>query len=279
MARIDAVLAQAQATGLERLDAQVLLAHVLGRDRTWLRTHGDDALSDGLLLERFELLCKRRRQGTPVAYLTGEREFYGLLLRITPAVLDPRPDTEVLVDWALELLKGHVSAQDPAVVADLGTGSGAIALAVARHAPGALVLGVDRSAEALALAADNGRSLGLAVEWRLGSWLKPLLGERGHLLLSNPPYIAEGDPHLAALQAEPRGALVAGQDGLADLLHLIEHAPDWLWPGGWLLLEHGYDQAAQVAARMRQLGYSGIQHRRDLAGHLRCTGGQWPGPP
>jgi release factor glutamine methyltransferase len=277
MSSIDAALAEAQARGLDRMDAQVLLAHVLGRNRTWLCAHGDKPLSDGDALERFRLLSARRRQGTPVAYLTGEREFYGLRLRITPDVLDPRPDTEVLVDWALEVLKGPLSTQNPAVVADLGTGSGAIALAIARHAAQARVLGVDRSAQALAVASDNGRTLGLAVEWRLGSWLVPLQGERGHLLVSNPPYISKADAHLAALQAEPQEALVADNDGLADLLHLVQCAPDWLWPGGWLLLEHGYDQAAQVAAGMRQAGYETIEHRRDLAGHLRCTGGQWPG--
>jgi release factor glutamine methyltransferase len=276
---IDDLLQSALATGLDRIDAQVLLAHVLGRDRTWLRAHGSDTHPSHAEVDRFQQLCTQRCLGSPVAYLTGEREFYGLALQITPDVLDPRPDTEVLVDWALECLAGPLASHASPVVADLGTGSGAMALAVAHQMPQAQVLGVDRSPKALAVARRNSARLDLPVTWLLGHWLEPLRGKRGHLLLSNPPYIDESDPHLKALRAEPREALVAADKGLADLRQLIDQAPSWLEPGGWLLLEHGYDQAEPVAQMFGSHGYVSISQRRDLAGQWRCTGGCWPGQP
>ncbi len=275
-ATVDALLAHARDLGVERLDAQVLLAHGLGQSRTWLRAHGEHR-ADIAAVQRFVSDCEHRLAGSPVAYLTGEREFYGLHLRITADVLDPRPDTEVLVDWALACLQGPLSSVAQPRVADLGTGSGAVALAICQHAPHAHVLAVDNSPAALAVAVGNGQALGLAVEWRLGEWLQPLNDKRGHLLVSNPPYICETDPHLAALRAEPRAALVAGADGLDALRHIVQAATGWLLPGGWLLLEHGYEQAEAVAGLLTCAGFMGIAHRHDLAGHLRCTGGCWPG--
>ena len=282
MLSIDAALLEARTSGLDLLDAQVLLAHQMGQNRTWLRAHGDHLLNDAELLG-IRTACEQRARGTPVAYLTGEREFYGLRLRITPAVLDPRPDTEVLVDWALHCLRGPLAAHQRPVVADLGTGSGAIALAIAQHAPQAQVIGVDRSPSALAVARENGERLGLPVDWRLGPWFKPLAGPSGNvgqpiqLIVSNPPYIAESDPHLATLHAEPGEALVSGIDGLDDLRHLAAHAGRCLTPGGWLLLEHGFDQGVAVAHLLRSAGFDAVEHRQDLAGHTRCTGGLWPG--
>ena len=275
-ATIGELLEQARRKGLGRLDAQVLLAHALGRSRTWLAAHADEVGSPRLR-EAFEQACSRRLDGVPVAYLVGQREFYGLALEITPDVLDPRPDTEVLVDWALECLAGPLAATARPLVADLGTGSGAIALAISHHCPRACVIGTDRCGAALAVAAGNGRRLGLPVHWRQGHWLSALPGERMDLLISNPPYIAEDDPHLPALRHEPRGALVAPGQGLADLRLIATSAPACLRPGGWLLLEHGADQADSVATLLQHAGFTQVSHRHDLAGHRRCTGGQLTG--
>jgi release factor glutamine methyltransferase len=274
---IDGLLADAQNAGLARLDAQVLLAHVLTRPRTWLRAHGDAGVA-AEQRQQYRAACQQRRCGVPVGYLTGKREFYGLTLGITPDVLDPRPDTEVLVDWALHCLRERAGGADVPVVADLGTGSGAVALAIKHQWPGARVLATDISAAALAVALSNGRALGLAVEWRAGDWLEALADERVDLLVSNPPYIAEGDPHLAALEHEPRLALVAGAQGLDALQHVIHGAAAHLQPGAWLLLEHGAGQADAVARLLRGAGFATVEHRRDLAGHVRCTGGRWPAP-
>ncbi len=322
----DAVRA-AQAAGLERLDAQWLLLHALGRPlaRAWLLAHGDEPLARDAA-QRYAALCRQRLDGVPLAYLTGERGFHGLLLRVDARVLDPRPDTETLVDWALERLLPDA----PATVLDLGTGSGAIALAIQYARPAARVWGLDVSADALAVAADNGRRLGLPVRWLRGRWWNdwtpypdaPATGpatphhDRDHtapaestdpaqplalagsadralptapaegaspwparfdLVVANPPYLRADDPHLAALRHEPRQALVGGPDGLDDLRAIAAGAPSRLAPGGWLLLEHGWDQADAVAALLRHLGYADVEHRRDLGGHRRCTGGRWPG--
>lgn len=305
----DAVRA-AQAAGLERLDAQWLLLHALGRPlaRAWLLAHGDEPLARDAA-QRYAALCRQRLDGVPLAYLTGERGFHGLLLRVDARVLDPRPDTETLVEWALERLPPDA----PATVLDLGTGSGAIALAIQHARPAARVWALDVSADALAVAADNGRRLGLPVRWLRGRWWNdwtPYLGAPspgpapaqrdanptdpaassdlvGHapawparfdLVVANPPYLRADDPHLAALRHEPRHALVGGPDGLDDLRAIATGAPSRLAPGGWLLLEHGWDQADAVAALLRHLGYADVEHRRDLGGHRRCTGGRWPGP-
>jgi release factor glutamine methyltransferase len=271
-------LAAAQSAGLERLDAQLLLGHLLGQPRSWLIAHDGDTLAPGQA-DAYAALCARRAAGEPFAYLVGEREFHGLSLQVSPAVLVPRPDTEALVDWALELLGGAAALGGrlaPEVV-DLGTGSGAIALAVKHRHPAARVSAVDLSEAALAVARGNAHRLGLAVEFHAGSWWQPLPGRRFDLVLSNPPYIAGGDPHLAALAHEPALALTPGGDGLDAIRHIVAGAPAHLVPGGWLLLEHGYDQAEAVAALLRAAGFNGVATRRDLAGQPRCTGGRWPG--
>ncbi|MBI5268924.1 MAG: peptide chain release factor N(5)-glutamine methyltransferase [Burkholderiales bacterium] len=273
---IDQALQAARAQGLDRLDAQLLLGHVLGQARAWLIAHDGDPLT-AAQAEAFAGLCARRAAGEPLAYLVGEREFHGLTLQVSPAVLVPRPDTETLVDWALELLGGELADRPAPSVVDLGTGSGAIALAVAHRHAAAHVEAVDTSLDALEVARANGRRLGLPVVWHLGSWFEPLAGRRFDLVLSNPPYIAADDPHLAALGHEPTQALTPGGDGLDSLRWLAAHAPAHLQPGGWLLLEHGWDQADAVAAMLGDAGFAAVSHRRDLAGHRRCTGGRWPG--
>ena len=263
-------LARAATKGLDRLDAQVLLLHCLGRgshERAWLLAHDDETLPDAVA-PCFEALCQRRRAGEPVAYLVGEKEFHGLPLAVDARVLVPRPDTEVLVDWALTVLEGRTAPR----VLDLGTGSGAIALAIQHRRPDARVEAVDRSADALAVAQANAQRLGLAVNFRQASWLDGS-GDGYDLIVSNPPYIADADPHLPALAHEPRSALVAGTDGLDDLRHLACRAPAHLRAGGWLLLEHGWDQAAAVQTLLARAGLARVETRTDLAGIGRCTGG------
>lgn len=273
-------LARAQAAGVERLDAQLLLAATLGRSREWLLAHDDEPLADEAAA-RYTALLARRAAGEPVAYLLGEREFHGLALQVTPAVLVPRPDTETLVDWALELLAGPLAANAAPAVADLGTGSGAIALAVRRGCTRAVLYASDASAEALVVARGNGQRLALPVHWLQGNWWQPFAAAGVPplaLALSNPPYIAAGDPHLPALRHEPLQALVPpGGDGLAALRTIVAGATVHLAPGGWLLLEHGHDQADAVALLLRDAGFAAVQHRQDLAGHRRCTGGRWAG--
>lgn len=264
-------LAEARTTGLDRVDAFALLCHLLQRERGWLIAH-DDALLDAPQVERWRQWCQRRAGGEPVAYLLGEREFHGLRLAVSPAVLIPRPDTELLVDWALALL-ADAGLATPRVL-DLGTGSGAIALAVKHRHSAAQVTAVDASAAALAQARANGERLGLAVDWRLGDWWQGLAGRRFDLVLSNPPYIAQDDPHLRALTAEPLSALASGVDGLDDIRRLLQGAPAHLAPGAWLLLEHGHDQAAAVGALLCSHGLVDVQSRQDLAGHARCSGGR-----
>ena len=266
-------LSTALSQGLARIDAQILLLHVLGRaghDRAWLITHDTDTLPLATAAQ-FEALCQRRLAGVPVAYLTGRKAFYGLELQVDERVLDPRPDTETLVDWALEVL-----AHQPAPrVVDLGTGSGAIALALQQQRPDAQVLAVDASQDALAVAQANATRLGLPVQFQHGHWLRGLAGGFA-AIVSNPPYIAAADPHLAALTHEPLSALASGADGLNDLRSIIAQAPAHLAPGGWLLLEHGHDQAEAIAALLQQAGLAQVQRRKDLAGIVRCSGGQRP---
>ncbi|HEY8359560.1 MAG TPA: peptide chain release factor N(5)-glutamine methyltransferase [Ramlibacter sp.] len=262
-------LRQAAALGVERLDAQLLLLHALGRgdtDRAWLIAHDQDVLQPGAH-ERYAALCGRRVGGEPLAYLVGHKEFFGLRLQVDARVLVPRPDTETLVEWALDLLRDRVAPR----VIDLGTGSGAIALAVRHARRDAQVEAVDRSADALAVAGANAAALGLPVQFRQASWLEGAEGPYD-LILSNPPYVAAGDPHLPALRHEPESALVAGADGLADLRAIIAAAPARLAPGGWLLLEHGCDQAAAVRELLAAAGLHDAVSRRDLAGIERCSG-------
>ncbi len=269
-------LAGAAALGLERVDAFALLGHRLGRPRSWLIAHDGDALAPGVQAE-FERDCMQRLDGVPVAYLVGQREFHGLMLEVGPGVLVPRPDTETLVDWALALLPTLAAAR-PRVL-DLGTGSGAIALAVAHRHPPAVVTATDDSADALVVARANARRLGLALRFDAGSWWQAVAPQsRFDLVLSNPPYIAGDDPHLAALRHEPIRALSPGGDGLAALRAIVDGAPAHLAPGGWLLMEHGHDQAGAVAALLQRQGFARIAHRQDLEYRARCTGGQWPGP-
>lgn len=262
-------LAEAARLGLARLDAQLLLVHALGRaqdDRAWLVAHDTDALAPAQLAS-FRALCERRALGEPLAYLVGEREFHGLMLQVDSRVLVPRPDTETLVDWALEL----IPAGEPRHVIDLGTGSGAIALAIQHRRPLARVDAVDASAPALEVARANAARLGLAVRFREGSWLDDSPGPFD-LIVANPPYIRADDEHLAALRHEPPGALVSGEDGLEDIRRIVAAAPKRLAPGGWLLLEHGWDQAAAVRELLAAAGLADPQSRRDLAGIERCSG-------
>jgi release factor glutamine methyltransferase len=262
-------------TGLDRLDASLLLLHVLGHDphdRAWLRAHAEDELTASQE-QQFLSLCAQRRDGVPVAYLLGRTEFYGLPLMITPQVLDPRDDTETLVDWALSLMEPGSALE----VIDLGTGSGAIALALQHERPVAQVWAVDRSVEALAVARRNGEALALPVRWLAGDWLSAVhRDQRFDLIVSNPPYIAVDDPHMPALKHEPLQALMSGADGLDDIRRLADQAPAHLKPGGWLLIEHGHDQSPAVQALLRQKGFVDVQSRPDLAGIDRCTGGCWP---
>ena len=264
-------LQQAGARGLGRLDAQLLLLHALGRDphdRAWLLAHDTDRM-DATAAAHFASACDRRLRGEPVAYILGHKEFFGLDLAVDARVLVPRPDTETLVQWALDCMRQGAS------VIDLGTGSGAIALALQHARPDAQITAVDRSADALAVAQANAARLGLGVRFRQGDWLQ---GMHGHfdLVVSNPPYIALADPHLPALAHEPIEALVAGTDGLDDLRTIIAQAGAHLVPGGWLLLEHGHDQAEPVTRLLAHAGLVRVQSRPDLAGVARCSGGQWP---
>ncbi|MDP2264532.1 MAG: peptide chain release factor N(5)-glutamine methyltransferase [Hydrogenophaga sp.] len=271
-------LAQAGTQGLDRLDAQMLLLHALGRptnQRAWLLSHDTDPLPDGAQA-LFDALVQRRLQGEPMAYLTGEQEFFGLMLRVDTRVLVPRADTETLVEWALDVLHSAPAGGTGAKVLDLGTGSGAIALAVQSACPGVRTSATDASPQALAVAKANAERLRLPVEFFEGHWFDAVPGRCFDLIVSNPPYIAEHDPHLPALTHEPISALTAGLDGLDDLRHIIDAAASGsLSPGGWLLLEHGYDQAAAVRALLQAAGFEQVSSRRDIAGIERCSGGCW----
>jgi release factor glutamine methyltransferase len=269
-------LANAGSAGLDRLDAQLLLLHALGKspaERAWLVAHDQDILPFDAA-ERFAALCARRAEGEPLAYLVGRQAFFGLTLAVDARVLIPRPDTETLVNWALEPLQPPLPPA--ARVLDLGTGSGAIALALQQARPAWQVSAIDASADAVAVARSNAQALELPVSVSLSRWLDSVSGEF-ELIVSNPPYVREGDPHLAALGHEPVQALTAGADGLDDLRQIIATAPGHLAIGGWLLLEHGWDQAAPVSELLRARGFESVQSRPDLAGILRCTGGRWPG--
>ena len=271
-------LRRAKALAVDRLDAQLLLARILGRPRSWLLAHDDAALDDAQAAAMLAALA-RRAVGEPLAYLLGEKEFHGLLLQVNADVLVPRPETELLVDWALEVLTHErADVANPRVI-DLGTGSGAIALAVKRARPGAAMLATDVSAAALDVARANSKRLGLDVRCQRSSWWSGLAEQRFHLALSNPPYIAGDDPHLPALRHEPTLALSPGGDGLEALRVIIGGASEHLEPGGWLLLEHGHDQAESVQLLLRSHGLTGIETRRDLGGRPRCTGAHRPTEP
>lgn len=257
-----------------RLDAEVLLAHAIERDRTWLYTWGDRECP---VWEhaRFDALVAARAQGQPVAYLTGEREFWGLRLGTSKDTLIPRPDTETLVEAALARVTSPCGR-----LLDLGTGTGAIALAFASEQPGWQVVGVDLREEAVSLAQKNGRALAITnAEFRQSDWFSAFAQadtEQFDLIVSNPPYIAADDPHLhqGDVRFEPASALVAADDGLADLMHLVDTARRYLSASGWLLLEHGYRQAAAVRAALDSAGYQSVESIRDLGGHERITLGR-----
>ncbi len=264
---------QALKQALARVDAQILLLHALARplhDRAWLLAHDTDLLTEGQQ-HQWDQALQRRLQGEPVAYITGLKEFFGLTLHVDARVLDPRPDTEILVEWALQLLPAGQAAR----VLDLGTGSGAVALALQHQRPAAQVTAVDASSAALAVASANAQRLNLPVQCVLSHWMDAVPGPF-ELIVSNPPYVAEGDPHLAALRHEPLQALTSGADGLQDIRQIIAQAPAHLAPGGWLLLEHGWDQASAVQDLLRKAGFVQIQSRRDLGGIERCTGAVMP---
>jgi release factor glutamine methyltransferase len=274
-------LRHAIALGVERLDAQLLLLHTLGRaehDRAWLLAHDTDELAHELQ-HRLQQAVLRRLAGEPVAYITGSKEFYGLSLAVDARVLVPRPDTETLVDWVLEVL-APVGAGTQCVV-DLGTGSGAIALALKHTRPDLDVIAVDYSADALAVAQANALRLKLDVQFSQGSWISnlPLKLNQFDVIASNPPYIAAQDKHLSALVHEPLQALASGIDGLDDIRQIIAQAPERLRPEGWLLLEHGYDQAETVRGMLKDAGFADVKSRKDLAGVERCSGGQLNQPP
>lgn len=323
MSTITHALRQAQSRGLERLDAQLLLLHALGRsayDRAWLLAHELDALP-APAQTAFDALARRRAAGEPLAYITGHQEFFGLDLQVDARVLVPRPDTETLVEWVLEVLDTRDAAEpaspgrgyrpldgaerprlqtclrrsgrprratasgsgttpqalrgESISVIDLGTGSGAVALALKHTRPTLRVTATDASAGALQVARANAARLQLPIEFIQGSWLTPTAG-RYHAIVSNPPYIAAQDRHLIDLTHEPLQALASGDDGLRDIRQIIVQARAHLHPGGWLLLEHGYDQAAAVRNLLANAGLDEVQSRRDLSGIERCSGGRAP---
>jgi release factor glutamine methyltransferase len=250
-----------------RLDAEVLLAAVLRLTRSALIARGDDSV-DSEHERAYRQLIGARAGGTPIAYLTGMREFWSLPLVVTPAVLVPRPETECLVEQALALMPAGRNC----AVLDLGTGSGAIALALAHEHPGWAVTAVDISAAALEVAARNARILELTrIRWRLGHWFDAVPGERFNLIVANPPYIAATDPALERLAAEPALALAAGPTGLEALHAIVEHSPAHLHPQGWLALEHGIDQAPHVAHLLAQHGFDSIRTQVDFSGRPRVT--------
>jgi release factor glutamine methyltransferase len=263
-------LAQAR---LAPTDAQVLLAHVLGVGRAWLAAHATDALPPASI-ERFGALARRRRDGEPVAYLVGSREFWGLPFAVDPSVLIPRPETETLVACALQRLP----RERPVRVLDLGTGSGAIALALAHERPDADIVATDCSAEALAVARANAQRMKLAnVRWLQSDWYRQLADRDGRfdLIASNPPYVAAADPHLREgdVRFEPQCALRAGADGLDALRVIVAGARERLVAGGHLVVEHGYDQAEAVRELLRAAGFTALESRRDLAGIRRVAAG------
>jgi release factor glutamine methyltransferase len=270
----DHLLTQAS-RDLSRRDAEILLASAWNLSRSQLLARSGEPVP-AEVSARFAEHCRRRAAGHPVAYLLGQREFWSMTFEVTPAVLVPRPETELLVERVLQ----RVRTTDARVV-DLGTGSGAIAIAMAHERPGWHVVGSDVSDEALAVARRNGDRLAAGrIQWRHGAWYQPLAGQRFHALVSNPPYIAADDPALQddGVRFEPRLALTPGGDGLGALHTLINGAPEHLEPGGWIALEHGASQGVAVRAALVARGFAHVTSHRDLAGHERVTEAQWPTP-
>lgn len=256
-----------------RREAEILLGHLLQQSREYLYTHQEAELSADQL-DQYDGIVNRRQQGEPIAYITGKREFWDLEMQITPAVLVPRPETELLVETALELF----AEDSPRNVADLGTGSGAIAIAVAKSRPQWRVTAVDTSAQALAVAKANAeRHHTENISFRQSSWCDGLEPASMDLVIANPPYVAPADPHLQAgdLRYEPIAALQADEGGYADLFTIASSARASLKPGGWLLLEHGFDQHQRLSEKLQSLGYTSVTGSRDLAGHWRMMQAQW----
>lgn len=252
-------------SGIDAREARLLLAEVAGFSQASLAASPNENVPFEVE-NAFAELVKRRIQGEPVAYILGRKEFYGLDLSVSPSVLIPRPETELLVDLALE--------RNPSSLLDLGTGSGAVALAIKHSRPGCSVVAVDSDLSALVTARRNAIKLNLAVDFRHGRWFEPVAGERFELVVSNPPYVAAGDPHLAGLSFEPQGALVAGPDGLDAFREIVKAAGAFLRPGGWLLLEHGMGQDAAVRSLLAAAGLESIATWPDLAGIARVSGGK-----
>lgn len=253
------------------VDARVLLAHVLNRSATYLYTWPEHPLTADEQ-QRFEALVQQRADGQPVAYLTGEKPFWTLSLQVSPATLIPRADTEILVEQALAVMPAG-----PARVCDLGTGTGAVALALASERPDAMIMGLDCQADAVALARTNASRNGLErVQFVQSHWFDALSGERFDVLVSNPPYVEAASPYLQQgdVRFEPASALTAGDDGLDDIRHIIAQAPQHLRVGGWLLLEHGFAQGSAVQALLVEAGFSAVATHHDLAGLARVTAGQ-----
>jgi len=272
-ARIDEILRDARArvvrAGLEHADAELLLAHVLGKSRSWLYAHSDDALADDIATGYAQIL-DRRIAGEPLAYLTGRKGFWRFELKVTPDTLVPRPETELLVELAL----AHLPRDRPVRVADLGTGSGAIALAIAYERPLAHVVAIDASAAALDVARENAKALRLSnVEFRLGDWCMPLAGDTFDVIASNPPYISLGDLHLEDLRYEPASALTSGHDGLDAIRAILRDAAFHLVPGGALFVEHGYRQGAKVRALFDAAHLRDVETANDVEKRERVTSG------
>jgi release factor glutamine methyltransferase len=256
---------------IDPVDARALLRAALGISDAYLVAHPGHALT-GAQRERYLAWVERRRAGEPVAYLTGEREFYSLAFKVTPAVLIPRPETELLVEAALERVPTHV----PCRVLELATGSGCVAVAITLHRPRARVTATDAAGAALAVARENAARHGASIEFVESDWFAALAGRRFHLIVCNPPYVAERDPHLAEgdLRFEPRAALVGGADGLSCIRLIVAQARAHLEPGGALVFEHGYDQAARCRALLEQAGFREVASRRDVGGIERVACGR-----
>ncbi len=269
MPSVAELLAEARQS-LPAAEARLLLGHVLDCPAVWLASHSDDTVAAERAAE-FSALAGRRAAGEPMAYLTGKREFYGRKFTVTPAVLIPRPETELLVDIALQ----KVGAGGTANILDLGTGSGCLAVSLALELPASRVTAVDVSPAALAVARGNAEQLGTRIDFVTSDWFAGLPAQLFDLIVANPPYVAAGDPHLSSgdLRFEPAGALTDHADGLAAIHRIVAEAPSWLAEGGWLLLEHGYDQAAVVWQLLVESGYIAVEQWPDLAGIVRVSGG------
>jgi release factor glutamine methyltransferase len=272
-----AVVLEAARRKLPASEARLLLGQILGQSAAWLLAHGEQVLDEDDLLA-FASLAARRAGGEPVAYLVGRREFFGRDFEVSPAVLIPRPETELLVEIALAKVGGGDTATGAARILDLGTGSGCIAITLALELPQAQVTALDASAAALAVARRNAERLDVRLRFVQGDWFDAVDGEAFDLIVANPPYIAAADPHLAAgdLRHEPATALASGADGLDALRRIIAGAPAHLAPGGQLWLEHGYDQAPAVLDLLAGAGLAATEQHRDLAGIIRVSGGRLP---